>query len=326
MIRQLLVMLVLFAAHASAVAQSGSPTYAGEVCLDGNTVTVSVTTTPTATAILIYPTPPGGGYYMTNDGSGSYSASFNGLSAGSSFSFRLVVQTPNQYEYPAHTVILSQGCTPFASAGGGGGGGDDDIDSGDFGAGGLPHSRAFRHDVRESNGDWAVLLETGQPVSPLPGVTRVDLRYRIGDGPLQTESMSDLGNNIWGRELPGVTEGDSVSYSFVKTVGIEPVDTAWFQRTVGEEPPAIPDFPLETVAAVRFRDRHENEWRFDHYPAGYDVGRSFDLRIIDHGHRLDFELTTSPDVPVGVVDIKWYNQSGDVGFCDRNISAISQRM
>ncbi|MEZ6165164.1 MAG: hypothetical protein R3B67_12090 [Phycisphaerales bacterium] len=328
MIRQLLVLIALFLAPAVAHAQTAPPTYAGEVCLNGSTVTVSVTATPTATAILIYPTPPGGGYYMTNDGSGNYTASFNGLSTGSAFSFRLVVQAPNQYEYPAHTVTLEQGCTPFASAGGGGGGGggddDDDIDSGDFGEGGLPHARAFRHDVRESNGDWAVLLETGQPASPLPSVTRADLRYRIGDGPMQTASMSNLGGFIWGRTIPGISAGDIITYSFVQTVGIEPVDSAWFQRTVGEEAPAIPDFPLETIAAIRFRDRHENEWRFDHYPAGYDVGRSFDLRIIDHGNRLDFELTTAPEVPVGAIDIKWYNQAGEVGFCDRNISAISQ--
>jgi CxxC motif-containing protein (DUF1111 family) len=171
-----------------------------------------------------------------------------------------------------------------------------------------------------------VLLETGQPASPLPGVTRVDLRYRINDAPMQTASMSDLGGFIWGRTIPEAAPGDIISYSFIKTVGIEPVETAWFQRTVGEEPPAIPDFPIETIAAIRFRDRHENEWRFDHYPAGYDVGRSFDLRIIDHGNRLEFELTTAPEVPVGAIDIKWYNQAGDVGFCDRNISAISQRM
>jgi CxxC motif-containing protein (DUF1111 family) len=330
MIRQLLVLIALFLASAVAHAQSGTPTYTGEVCLDGSTVTVSVTATPTATAILIYPTPPGGGYFMTNDGSGNYTASFNGLSTGSAFSFRLVVQAPNQYEYPSHTVTLEQGCTPFSSAGGGGGGGgggnDDDIDSGDFGEGGLPHARAFRHDVRESNGDWAVLLETGQPASPLPSVTRADLRYRIGDGPMQTASMSNLGGFIWGRTIPGISAGDIITYSFVQTVGIEPVDSAWFQRTVGEEAPAIPDFPLETIAAIRFRDRHENEWRFDHYPAGYDVGRSFDLHIIDHGNRLEFELTTAPEVPVGAIDIKWYNQAGDVGFCDRNISAISQRM
>lgn len=327
MFRTLLIMLAAIIAPAAAIAQTGAPTYTGEVCVSGSTATVNVTATPTATAVLIYPTPPGGGYYMEDDGSGNFSISFNGLSAGDAFSFRLVVQAPGQYEYPPHNLTLQDGCTAFTS---GGGGNDDDddgpIDPGTFGEGGLPHTRAFRHDVALSNDDWVVLLETGQPASPLPGVTRVDVRYRVGNGPMQTASMNNLGGFIWGRTLPGVEEGDEISYSFVKTVGIEPVDTAWFHRTVGQEAPAIPDFPMETVAAIRFRDRHENEWRFDHYPAGYDVGRSFDLKITDHGNRLDFELTTSPDVPVGAVDIKWYNQSGDVGFCDRNISVISQRM
>ncbi len=262
---------------------------------------------------------------MTNDGAGNFSASFAGFSSGAPFSFHLVVQAPAQYEYPAHTFTLAPGCTPFDS-GDDDDGDDDNIDPGDFGQGGLPHSRAFRHDVAENNGQWAVLLETGAPASPLPGVTGVELRYRIGGGPMQTETMSDLGGFIWGRTIPGVQAGDEISYSFVKTVGIEPVDTAWFDRTLGEAAPPYPDFPIETVAGLRFRDRHENEWRFDHYPAGYDIGRTFDLRITDHGSRLDFELTTAPEVPVGAVDIKWYNQAGDVGFCDRNISAISVRM
>jgi len=318
---------------AAAMAQPGAPTYSGEVCFSGTTATVSVTASPTATAVLIYPTPPGGGYFMTNDGTGRYSASFSGLSAGASFSFRLVVQVPQQYEYPSHSVTLEPGCVSFGTGGDpgdpGGGGGDDDggtVDPGDFGQGGLPHSRAFRHDVSESNGQWSVLIETGAPASPLPGVTGVDVRYRVGDGSMRTASMQDVGNHIWGAMIPDVSAGDTVSYSFVKTVGIEPVDTAWFERTLGEAAPALPDAPIETVAGLRFRDRHENEWRFDHYPAGYDVGRTFDLRITDRGDRLDVELTTAPEVPVNAVDIKWYNQSGEVGFCDRNISAISQRM
>lgn len=323
-------LLVAMVFSGIAMAQTSPPSYTGEVCLSGSSVTVSLTATPTATAVLIYPNPPGGGYFMSDDGSGNYSATFNGLSAGTSFSFHVVVQAPAQFEYPPHTITLEQGCTAFESAtddgGNDDGGNDDSIDPGDFGDGGLPHARAFRHDVSESNGQWSVLLETGAPVSPIPGVTSVELRYRIGSGPMQTQSMSDLGNHIWGRVIPDVSAGDEISYSFVTTVGIEPVDTSWFVRTLGEEAEPLPSEAIETIAAIRFRDRHENEWRFDHYPAGYDVGRTFDLKITDHGDRLDFELTTGPQVPVNAVDIKWYNISGDVGFCDRNISAISVRM
>jgi len=332
MFRTLLVLIGAMLVSATASAQTGAPGYSGEVCFNGSSVTVSVAATPTATAVLIYPTPPGGGYFMTNDGAGNYTATFNGLTAGSQFSFHLVIQIPGQYEFPAHTFTLEEGCTAFSRAGDGGGGDDDDddkdddIDPGDFGAGGLPHSRSFRHDVVEDNGQWSVLLETGAPASPLPGVNSVDLRYRIGDGPMQTASMSNLGGFIWGRTIPGVAAGDHVSYEFVTTVGIEPVDSAWFERTLGEAAPAAPDYPIETVAGIRFRDRHENEWRFDHYPQGYDVGRTFDLTIIDYGNRLDFELTTADSMPVAGVDIKWYNQAGDVGFCDRNISALSKRM
>ena len=246
-IRCLIVLLVTAIFAAPTLAQPGAPDYTGEVCFDGSTVTVSVTATPTATAVLIYPNPPGGGYFMTNDGAGNYSASFSGLSAGASFSFHLVIQIPAQYEFPTHSFTLEPGCVSFGTDGGGGDGGDGGdggIDPGGIGQGGLPHSRAFRHDVSESNGAWSVLLETGVPASPLPGVNSVALRYRIGDGPMQTESMSNLGNHIWGRVLPGVSAGDVVTYSFVETVGIEPVDTAWFKRTLGAAASPIPSEPI----------------------------------------------------------------------------------
>ncbi|GJM17829.1 MAG: hypothetical protein DHS20C14_00420 [Phycisphaeraceae bacterium] len=309
--------LTAASASAGASAQPAAPTYTGTVCLDGSDVTVTVAATPTATAVLIYPNPPGGGYFMSDDGSGNFAATFSGLSSGTQFNFHLVVQVPSQHQFPAHTLTLEQGCTSFTS--------DDDDDT-DPGPGGLAHSRSFSHDVVDSGGAWSVEIETGAPASPLPGVVGVDLRYRLNGGPMQTAPMSNQGGFVWGYELPGVAAGDEVSYSFVKTVGIEPVDTAWFERTLGEAAPPISDEPIETVAGIRFRDRHENEWRFDHYPAGYDIGRTFDLKITDRGDRLDFELTTAPEVPVNAVDIKWYNQSGEVGFCDRNISAISKRM
>ena len=181
MFRALLILALAIITATTASAQTGAPTYTGEVCFDGSGVTVSVTAAPTATAILIYPTPPGGGYYMNNDGDGNYSATFSNLNAGTDFSFRLVVQVPAQYEYPTHTLTLEEGCTPFESVNddGGGGGGNDD---GGFGEGGLPHARAFRHDVAEDNGQWSILIETGAPVSPLPGVSGIELRYRINNG------------------------------------------------------------------------------------------------------------------------------------------------
>lgn len=312
----LIVLLAASVVSAFASAQPGAPTYSGEVCFDGSAATVSVTVTPTATAVLIYPNPPGGGYFMSNDGAGNYSSTFSGLSAGTDFQFHLVVQIPGQYEFPAHTFTLAAGCTAFDSEDGDGGDPDD----------GPLATRGFRHDVVESGGQWTVEFETGAPQSPIPGVTGVDLRYRVEDGPMQTAAMANQSGYVWRHTLPGLNAGDRVTYSFVETVGIEPVDTAWFVRTLGEAAPPLPDGPIETIAALRFRDRHENEWRFDHYPAGYDVGRTFDVRLIDHGGRLDVELTTGPQVPVNAVDIKWFNLSGPIGFCDRNISAISKRM
>ncbi len=322
-IRSHLLILVALVLLGCAVRASAQPTYTGEVCYSGSSATVSVTATPTATAVLIYPQPIGGGYFMTDDGSGTYSRTFSGLASGTDLTFEFVIQVPQQYEFEPHVVTLASGCESFTSedAGGGNNGG------GNNGGGDDPLvGLQFTHDVVSSGGGYAVEIETAPPASPLPATSSVELRYRVNDGAMQSLSMSGQGAFVWSRQIPGLGAGDLLRYAFVKTVGQELVDTTWFERVAGQDAPPAPTFPIVTTGASRFRDRHENEWRFDHYVAGYDVGRTFDVEITDHGDRLDIRLTTAPEVPVNAVDIKWYSQSGPAQLCDRNISAISQRM
>lgn len=316
-IRTLATLSILYVLGFARAGFAEPPTYVGEVCLNGTDVTVTVTADPVATAMLIYPDPPGGGYFMAADGGGAFSVTFPGFAPGQAFSFHLVIQTPAQYEFPAHTFTLASGCEGFTSddAGGGGGGG----------GGPLPN-RGFQHDVVESGGAWSIEIETAAPQGPIPPVNAVDVRYRVNGGAFVDTPMTALGDWRWKHNVAGLEAGDVLEYSFLETIGVERVDTAWFTRTVGSEPPPLPDYPLETIAAARFRDRHENEWRFDHYVQGYEIGRTFDVRIVDHGNRLDVELSTTEDVPVNFVDMKWYSQSGPQGFCDRNIAMISVAM
>lgn len=326
------VALVLFFAGSS-LAQPQPPTYTGEVCLSGGVTTITATATPTATAMLIYPVPPGGGYFMSDGGSGTYTHTINGLSAGTSLTFHLVIQVPQQFEFPTHTITLADGCTSFASDNPGGGGDDDDDDDDDDGGedgggtGAVPQTpRNFRQDLTTNGEITALRFECGPPGSPLPATVAVKANYRINGGELQSSTMTNIGGFVWRKNLPEVVEGDLLDYFFTQTVGQQIIDTAWFRRVVGQPAPPAPTYPLVTEGTARFRDRHANEWRFDHYVQGYDVGRTFDFSITDHGNSLDVQVITQTDVPVNAIDIKWFDQAGPQSFCGRANSAISMRM
>ncbi|MCA9312386.1 MAG: hypothetical protein KDA21_14325, partial [Phycisphaerales bacterium] len=317
-----------------ALAQSGPPTYEGTLCYSGGTTTFTVTADPVATAILIYPNPPGGGYFMTNDGAGNYSWSTGALSAGSQVTFHVVIQIPGQYEFADHVMTVNAGCQDFDSTTTGGGGGDPGGGGGDPGGGGgdpggqTPTStRGFVQDVIDNGtSSPTITFRAGAPASPIPAVVSVDVNYRLNGGEFQTATMTSGGNFTWNFNVPGAASGDHLSYFFTELVGQEYVDTAWFERTVGEAAPAEPDWPLITIGAGRFRDRHPNEWRFDHWVSGYDAGRSYDFVITDHGNAIDIELYTSPDFPIPATDLKWFAQSGPQPFCDRSITAFGVRM
>lgn len=103
------------------------------------------------------------------------------------------------------------------------------------------------------------------------------------------------------------------------------IDSAWFHQVVGQPDTPEPNYPLVTRVGARFRDRHPNEWRFDHFVAGYDGGRSFDLTITDHGTSLDFEVTLDPAFDLTTltryatkdgVDIKFFDGFGQTPFCN----------
>ena len=55
-------------------------------------------------------------------------------------------------------------------------------------------------------------------------------------------------------------------------------------RTAATLAGAPPAYPLRVEVAARFRDRHRNEWRYDHYVNGYDDGTTFTLSLVDRAY------------------------------------------
>jgi CxxC motif-containing protein (DUF1111 family) len=183
--------------------------------------------------------------------------------------------------------------------------------------------RGFRQRLDFDGATATVTVETGAGSGPLTGTTAIDLQWHT-DGELHTVPFTGDGTT-WVATFAGAP-GDVVDYylaqRFAPTTihpaapGTSPtVDSAWFRRTLGAPPPPPVAYPLRVDVAARFRDRHRNEWRYDHYVAGYDDGAAFALTIVDHGDALDVTIVPDPAAQVGKVDLKWFDVFGPTPFC-----------
>lgn len=183
---------------------------------------------------------------------------------------------------------------------------------------GLAHQLAF-------DGDTLRITAQAGPASPVLTETRaIEVHVRVDGGATRSAPMVAVGDASWSHEIDGLEAGQMVEYYFTRALGpntfhsaspgAEPtVDSAWFQRQLGAPSPVGRTHQL-TVAA-RFRDRHFNEWRHDHYVAGYDEGATYTVAIADRGDAIDLTVTTDPAAEVGKVDLKWYETFGATPFC-----------
>jgi len=135
-----------------------------------------------------------------------------------------------------------------------------------------------------------------EALSPMTGVS---IWYRVNGGPTRTAAMEGSAGNYSAR-LTEVGQGDSVAYFFDQVLQGEKapihVNTAWFGRRLSsaeDATPAIPfAVPREFDFGVRFRDRHEDEWRYDHYVKGYGDSAFLFVHVKDFGNRLEMVFRT----------------------------------
>ena len=283
---------------------SQTPDYSGQVCLIAeDRIRVSIETDESVVNALIYPLPPGGGWYLDSTGPGSFAREFTSSDFGSgSFTFRLVLQNPAQHTYPEHVLELSPGCRHFQR---------DDVSP--------PPPRGFSHEFTIEDGSTRIEFSASPGGGSIPETSMVTLRYRIDGGELQAREMTGSGDGSFLVHLPDVGEETRLEYWFEQQIGMQLVESVLFDRVIGEAEPEAPAL-LVARTAGRFRDRHPNEWRFDHYVENYDGGKTFEIEITDRGDRLDMVVLTDPVGGPERIDIGYFIQSGPGEMCERPLT------
>jgi CxxC motif-containing protein (DUF1111 family) len=194
-----------------------------------------------------------------------------------------------------------------------------------------PGTPPARSSISARGFDWNVSLDAaGATVTFKPGkaggglasTIAVDLNYRLNDAPeLVTAPMTDAGDGTFVLQTTKLRRGDGVDLYFHQTVaaqtlivpgpGGQPlIDTMWFHQIVGEAREPEPAYPLTVKLAGRFRDRHPNEERYDHYVDTYFAGPTFDLTLVDHGDAVDVTIAPQASMNVQAVDFKNYECFG----------------
>jgi CxxC motif-containing protein (DUF1111 family) len=183
-------------------------------------------------------------------------------------------------------------------------------------------ARGFDWDVAFDGEKTVVTYKPGAAGNSLSATIGVDVQYRVnGEPALHVAPMVKGGDGAFTLETPDVKAGDDLEFYFRNTVArqtivadgpqTEPlIDTMWFHQKVGEARTPEPSYPLTVKLAGRFRDRHPNEERYDHYVDTYFAGPTFDLTFVDYGDSLDVTIVPQATMDVQAVDFKYYECFG----------------
>jgi CxxC motif-containing protein (DUF1111 family) len=185
-------------------------------------------------------------------------------------------------------------------------------------------ARGFTWTVVNDGSGTAVSFKPGPAGGGLSATIAVDFNYRVnGESAMQTVKLSGAAGGPFTWTSPDIKMGDELDFYFRQTVAVQTIitgngapppttpliDSMWFHQTVGQAADPEPAYPLTVKLAGRFRDRHPNEERFDHYVDTYFDGPIFSLTLIDHGD--SFDVTVVPlDTHVYGVDFKYYECFG----------------
>jgi CxxC motif-containing protein (DUF1111 family) len=172
-------------------------------------------------------------------------------------------------------------------------------------------SRGFTWNIAtDPTGAATVTFTPGPATAPLAATIAVDMNYRVNGVPLlQTVSLTPEAGatpTAFSVTMRDLHPGDDLDFYFHQTVAVQTlitggaappparplIDTMWFHQTLGQPRDPEPAYPLTLTLAGRFRDRHPNEERYDHYVDTYFDGPVFALTLVDHGDSVD--LTIAP--------------------------------
>jgi CxxC motif-containing protein (DUF1111 family) len=185
-------------------------------------------------------------------------------------------------------------------------------------------ARGFSWNVANDGSATTVTFKPGPAGGGLSPTIGAAINYRVnGSAAMQTATLAGPSGGPFTWTSAEIKKGDELDFYFHQTVAVQTIitgggapppttpliDTMWFHQTVGQAADPEPAYPLTVKLAGRFRDRHPNEERFDHYVDTYFDGPIFSLTLIDHGD--SFDVTVVPlDTHVYGVDFKYYECFG----------------
>jgi CxxC motif-containing protein (DUF1111 family) len=176
--------------------------------------------------------------------------------------------------------------------------------------------------VSTDDAGTTIRFTPGKAAVPLSATIAVELNYRVNDQPaLHTGTMMAASDGSFAFQSADLKAGDSIEFYFHQTVAAQSlivpgptttplIDTSWFHQVIGAARDPEPAYPLTVKLAGRFRDRHPNEERYDHYVDTYFAGPTFDLTLIDHGDSVDVTIAPQASMQVEAVDFKNYECFG----------------
>tara|TARA_B100001059_G_scaffold232186_1_gene269534 strand:+ start:8327 stop:11086 length:2760 start_codon:yes stop_codon:yes gene_type:complete len=293
----------------SGTAIAAIPEYEGQLCLVDGGARLEVMTDHDVSLVLVYPTPPGGGWMMTMESPGHFSHDLSGLSSGDDLTFNLVIQNPTQHAFPEHQLTVSPDCVTFER---------DDVTP--------PPPRGFRHEIQLEESGIEIHFESGANGTYLGDTTSVIINYRLADESIKSIPLTETDQGEWSIFIPEANAGDAISYWFTQQIDAQTQDTALLDAVIGEAT-VEPDWPIISRRVGRFRHRHPNEWRFDNYVEDYGVGKSYEMTMTDWGTRVDITLDVDEDLPVNRVDFRYFtwNDPFTTG-CHRPETLVNQIM
>ena len=137
---------------------AATPDYQGTRCPIETGARIDLHTDSDVIHALIYPTPPGGGWYMTQERLGHFTHLIDALDIEETIEFSFVLQNPHQYTYPTHSLTLENECQPFSR---------DNVTP--------PPPRGFRHDILVRDDRPIIRFQAGSSGLGIPEASAVTL-------------------------------------------------------------------------------------------------------------------------------------------------------
>jgi CxxC motif-containing protein (DUF1111 family) len=93
-------------------------------------------------------------------------------------------------------------------------------------------------------------------------------------------------------------------------------DSKWFNYKMGTGFEKQPAWPIIVEGSERYRNRHEDEWRFDHFTGNYFQNTALNYKLVDYGDKL--EVTLFPSEPTNFSDFRFFGGTGFDILCDHD--------